>query len=154
MRPRTFFSYFGVALLALIPLILARIEPIKSKLENSEPKSVIVISIKISMIILLVFCSLLILYVFSKLYEDGYADPKTVFEFVTLIVIFAFEIFIAQVFGDGTITLRFTPKIIPVLISSIIGLVGTFLLTCILIPNTTNRIKFQRQSVLHPLYNK
>lgn len=141
-------------MLAYLPQLATKFEPLKSYLNRSEPYTIIKMPLSASVMILIFITVGVSIRSFALSYQAGDKNVKQLLIFFISLVMLGLLVYIRLNGEDGYIVIEFLPKLVPLLLSTTIGIIGSFIVTCITVSNYIDKPKFQRQKVLHPLISQ
>lgn len=145
-------AYIGVFILSLLPQLLAAVEPFKALLSEIQPIQIMRFSTASFFLSLVVLFSVFSVYYYASRYHD-FGTRTYVFKLYLLLVADAIFIILYFFAGQSEIVVTFIPSLLPVIISSIIGIIGSYFVACITNEECYERPKFQKKKILHSTLN-
>lgn len=136
----TLFMYCLVFSVAYIPQIIANISSVRAWLDSAEPFRILYIDFSsIIVIVVIIFILIFIGFIGSHISNNNIFisiySVIAIIIFVMSMILFSFKV---------VFIVNFHPEIIPILLSSIIGVIGSFIVSCFIQPYCYGRMKYIR----------
>jgi hypothetical protein len=139
MGLRIFGLYGSVCIFAYLPQLLNYVEPFKTWIGDAPAVSVFVLPLASVIAAIITAIGVVSLLIVTRAMSRP-PDRRAVFLWLIVIGVAVAACLIMGIFTAWQMELIFSPQLIPVVISSFIGMVGAYVVTCFTHPNCRGRL--------------